>query len=433
MFFRRTQMIMRSNSNFYLLAVVFISALLTTFTADAQISYADSVVLGGGDSLQAYYTLASGHTDYVALDEWDLAFETQGITFGIWLNEAKGERLYVYPNGDTSNWNTVDTVGLSGWEVLHNSDTTWATGGFDRNSTDPFDVGWGFYTGPPNHAVYGDSINIVVFADGSVKKLWIMSLDDKLYKFRYADLDGSNEVLDSIDKNNYPEDNFAYYNLNTGQELNREPANTQWDLLFTKSLHAMEVAPMVYEAAWGAVYLNHQVQVARATGVNVNDFDPMSYNIEDSTITAIGTSYRELNSSVWQAVPSTAYYVRGKNGTVYKLVFTEVDSATGKIVFNVTYDEPATGIAGISNGLNLSVYPNPIEGQLNLTFNTTTAGNMQLNVTDIAGKLLVQKNIEAAAGANTYQLSTAQLPQGLLLVNLVSAEGSFTQKVIKCN
>ena len=50
----------------------------------------------------------------------------------------------------------------------------------------------------------------------------------------YANLDGTDEVSETVVCSDYTDKNFLYYSLHTGEVIDREPAAASWDILFTK-------------------------------------------------------------------------------------------------------------------------------------------------------------------------------------------------------
>jgi len=86
--------------------------------------------------------------------------------------KESGSQLYCYPTGDTSDWESVDTVGMNSWKVLYNSPENWEDGAFNRNATGHPDYGWGVYN-TVTHNVTGDSIYVIKVGN-ELKKLWII-------------------------------------------------------------------------------------------------------------------------------------------------------------------------------------------------------------------------------------------------------------------
>src|SRR5690606_21011664 len=86
-----------------------------------------------------------------------------------------------------------------------------------------------------SHIVTGDSIYLVKFRSNGVdyfKKLFIERKQLSNWYFKFADIDGQNEVNDSLKSADFSGANYMYYNLESDTSLNREPAN--WDFTLTR-------------------------------------------------------------------------------------------------------------------------------------------------------------------------------------------------------
>lgn len=415
-----------------------IMLLLTSSAAFAQgTPVADSVVTGASYVDQVYYSLVTGQKTTAPLNEWDVAFQANGITFGVWVNRGAGFTAHLVPNLAASDWGTaVDTTGFATWPALENGTNAWANGAFNQNPTNQFDVGWGIYTGPPAHEVNGDSIYLVRYADGSFKQLLIENLNVNRYKFRFADLDGTNEVVDSVLKNNAR--NLSYYNLKTATEYDREPANSDWDLWFTKGLTAnVPVGPpgTPLGVASGAVYTNRGIQSVQVVGVPVGSADYTTATF-DSVIYNIGDSYR-MNlpppTSGWVVADSNVYFIKAKDTEIYKLVFTAYEGqSTGKIVFEKTQmTSTQTGINDIANNATRVVlYPNPAIDRLNVVLDATQAGMHNITVTDLAGKVAYTTSV-SVNGLQNVSIPVSNFANGYYLVSVEANGNRSVQKFVK--
>ena len=415
-------------------AVAFI--LFPVYSLFAQtVTVSDSVELGAGDSLQCYYKLQTGNKFYHELADWDLAFQTQGITFGIWINEAKGEKLYLYPKGDSSKWNQVDTLGMMLWPQLHNSLNNWNTGAFNQNSTAAFDVGWGWYTGPPDHIVFGDSIYIMKMPNGDVKKIFIESLKNKVYKFKYANIDGSSQVEDTLSKQDFTAKNNGYYSLDLHSKVDREPNFIAWDLLFTRQLTAPDLSSGLMDIPFGSVYINHVATVSEVTGNGATNYSPPALGlIVDTNITAIGVGYKHKLGLMWVTSDTIAYYVVDRYQNLYELTFTGIDSSTGKVVFNKTTGTVQAGVAeNVDAGLKMTLFPNPTTDRLNVVMNVTENCQGTVTITDVAGKQVMSNAWDMTAGTSHAEIPVQSLSAGIWLVTIKTSAGTLTSKFIKTN
>ncbi len=154
--------------------------------------------------------------------------------------------LKIIGNADTTGWDNIDTTGLSSWKELYNSLEEWEDGAFNRNAKGHPDYGWGIYN-MATHNLIGDSIYIVKFADESVKKLWIQSKNSgaSTYYFKYADLDGANEVSEVVNCSDHADKNFLYYSMQTQEIIDRDPVSDTWDILFTKYMGVSNGQPYI--------------------------------------------------------------------------------------------------------------------------------------------------------------------------------------------
>ncbi|HNN32248.1 MAG TPA: T9SS type A sorting domain-containing protein, partial [Chitinophagaceae bacterium] len=73
-----------------------------------------------------------------------------------------------------------------------------------------------------------------------------------------------------------------------------------------------------------------------------------------------------------------------------------------------------------------SVYPNPVRNTVNVQIVSPAIETVSLIVTDITGKVLIQKNTALAAGDNTKQIDVSALSQGTYLIKAICANGCET-------
>ena len=400
-------------------------------TLSAQI-VSDSVSLGAGYAQQSYYSLLNGEVANVNNGNWDLAFDASAFGSSIHINDQAGLLLYTYPDGDTSDWSSLDTSGLSGWSAQYNSDYSWSLGAFEQNMNlnDPTDLGWGVYS-TITHAVTGDSIYVIRLANGDWKKLWIQDLFGGAYHFRYADLNGSNEVNAQLDKANYNGKNFGYYSLENDQEIDREPAKTSWDLVFSK--YITELAPQVYYGVTG-VLQNNEVSAAKAHPVN----DPFTYasygshNFHDFT-NSVGYDWKyfDMGSFAYVVEDSMCFFVNDVPGNIWRVTFTAFEgSGTGKIVFSkeMIAAAPPIGIEENKSAGSFGLYPNPAASEVNILY---TAGNEQVNVNvfTLTGKQVAAYTFNGQ-GFNKQVISLDGFGAGVYMVALNRGTSQEIRKLI---
>ena len=239
-----------------LLTIALFSLILAPFFASAQVN--DSASIGAGYTNQTFYSLSKGTVLSISNTDWDLGFHADKREVSIIINSKNDVKLWLATN-DTTKWATVDTAGkISVAQQLHNSDSNWTNGAFNRVPNGTFDYGWGTYD-QNSHAVIANNIYFISYMNGA-NRVWkkiIISKHsvDYVYYFRYANLDGSGEKSAAIVKASYPNRNFIYYSLVKDSIMNREPDRGTYDLIMC---HYEQEIPVYYKVS--GVLLNTGVK-----------------------------------------------------------------------------------------------------------------------------------------------------------------------------
>ena len=313
---------------------------ITDPTDSTDVKTADSVFISmsGNYVNDIYYSFENGIVREEPRSNWDIAFYTNTWSSSVIINEGSGVKLYTYPRTDISGWNsTMDTTGLASWSAMYNSDTTWTFSAFEQNMTNGSDYGWGVYN-IDNHDVVGDSMYIIKLTDENYKKFILEKKVStrNVYYFKYANLDGTNEVSDSIDLNNYTGKNFGYYSIVDKRKLDREPATEDWDILFTKYVTQIpDGEGNIIDYTVTGVFQNVGVEAAEAGNRNVEDHSTDNLNFNNQ-IDIIGSDWKIFDMSTFQynIEPDLSYFVKAQNDSIYHMVFTSFEgSSTGNVTF----------------------------------------------------------------------------------------------------
>jgi len=409
-----------------LLGVMLIS---TSITAQETVT----VSTAAGNTEQLYYNLQNGSTQALwQLSDWDLAFESTGITGAILLNTAKGHRLYKAPYA-IGQWAAVDTAGLgNNWPVQYNSTSDWSSGAFNQGLTsNPFDLGWGIYNFT-THNITGDSLFILHTADGAWKKLRMdgFATVTTSFTFTMADLDGANQQVGTINRNAYVTKNFGYYSFATMSAVDLEPVAADWDLLFTKyNGFVPQPVPSIYPVT--GVLQNKEVRVAQVDGIATN-LAQWAGQALVSDIDVIGYDWKNFNMTtfMFEYAADRTYFVQDRNNNVWKLIFTGYGGgATGDITFTKELVS-ATSVEETNAPADLVVYPNPV---VNGTLRIVLDGNVrsaQLSIHDMSGKLVLQQQVSGSGSLALLPVDVGTLQEGLYLVRLDAGTRSFTTRVV---
>lgn len=393
----------------------------------------DTVVMGASYANDVFYSMANGVVKTETRANWEIAFYTNRWSAGVTINDGNGVMLYTYPLGDVSAWSNLDVSGIEGWTNLVNSDTIWEDGAFNRNSLGHPDYGWGVYN-TINHDVVGDSIYIVKLANGNLKKLFIErknSVTNTFY-FKYADIDGSNEVNEVVNVTPYQDSRmFVYYSLMLQMIVDREPDINSWDLMFSRYSGIVfdnTGAPSNYVVV--GITSNNEVGVAKHHPVTP-DFNNWTAKPFENYRTPIGHDWKEFNMSLfqWTIEDSLVYFVETRQGDIYKF-YPEYfsGSASGKTGF-VKELLSLVSLPEIGNtSQTLTVFPNPAVSSISLNLEQEIGSPVEVRLFDITGKRVYsQIHLQNATG---IQVNLEHLSNGMYVVETVSEGTSLRSKLL---
>ena len=392
-----------------------------TQTVDLQPSYAN----------QSFFSLENGEVSNIANTDWDLAFSTFTMSSSIRINGGMGTELYSYPLGDTTDWNTFNSTNISNWQPIHNSDTNWFIGAFDKNSTSMFDMGWGIYN-MVTHFVTGDSLYAIKTVNGNWKKLWIEKLAGGEYSFKYADLDGSNQVNAVIDQSAFSGKNFAYYSLDQNTSLDREPLTQDWDITFSK--YITPVQGMAYGVT--GVLMNDGIKACLVENLpDPNSYTNYSQHVLHSEMNTIGYDWKTFDMSSFSYVldPYRCYFLKDYNDKIWRIIFTSFEgSSTGIVEFNTEEVSSSTSNEFFNSSFSsFELYPNPSSNHDVTVIYDTESKNIEISIIDINGKL-VFNHTSLNSGFSAKTISTSNLDKGIYIVR-INSNGDYLQKKLIIN
>ena len=385
----------------------------------------ESVFLQAGYTNQSYYHLDNGEVTNVDNTNWDLAFDASSMGGSIRINGSYGTKLYLF--GDANSWSSVDTVGFS-WNEIINSDLSWSDGAFNSNSNSFTDYGWGEYS-MISHFISGKTVHIIKFLDGSCKKIQIEKLQSGTYHFKYANLDGSNEVDTTVSKSDYAGKNFGYYSIQNDSALDREPTADSWHLVFTK--YIKQLSP-TYSMGVTGVLTNNGLEVAKAENVDVANADHNNFSFVPE-INAIGYNWKSYDylSDTYDIQDALCYFVKDNSDRILKLEFTGFDgSSTGGIHFNVNLTT-ATEIATYENDLLFRVYPNPSQGrQVSILYDIDQLDlKNSVDIYDMNGRIVKSFRLNSN-GFNDKRISLDNFEAGVYLISFKNGNEVIKRKLI---
>lgn len=386
----------------------------------------DSVSIGAGYTQQVWFSMENGKVKDEPVSNWDIAFQIPGFQASILANTVKEDfKLYRSPFA-IADWNNVDTSGISSWPELHNSDTSRNHGAFNSSNTSSLDLGWGTYN-MTTHVVEGDSI-YVLNTGRTWKKIKIDRLQGGVYTFTYANLDGSDEESDQIDKSNFSNRNFAYYSIDNKTAVDREPDRYSWDLEFSKYI---AFVPSPYGVS--GVLQHPDVEVIQIDGVPREDADQTQGTFK-TEINTIGNDWKDINMTTfeWDIDDLRTYFVKDQHGAVWKMYFTGFGGSSNGNYYFVKEEVQPSSVEKVETRSLLKVYPNPASnGVVNIIYdNPETAGEIEIRMIDLTGKIILHKKVATTAGLQNHALNVSNIPGGMYLIQTEAGSKIQTQKVL---
>ncbi len=323
------------------LYILLLAVLLTScFKEDEKVTPHDpgdleeaGVAMQQNYSEQVYFDLSTGESiAFNQKDDWDVAFETAEDGWHILLNTSCFMLAAASGNDDFSA--AIDTAGMN-WKYDPSDGNLDSTAIGRYYDYDPID----------SSLVYSNEVyiidrgyNISGYSRG-LKRISILEVNDSSYTIRYANKDGSDEHVFTIEKD--PSRMFSYFSFDEGGfQYYPEPGKQDFDLLFTQYttlLFTNEGEPYPYLLT-GVLLNRFRVEAVRDTSIN---FDLINYETAlemDFTdrLDIIGYDWKDLEGDVtgggtpvYFIVEGLHYIIRDTEGFFYKLRFTSFYNNSG--------------------------------------------------------------------------------------------------------
>jgi hypothetical protein len=91
-----------------------------------------------------------------------------------------------------------------------------------------------------------------------------------------------------------------------------------------------------------------------------------------------------------------------------------------------------TGIEELVTGGNISIYPNPVNNEMNVDINMIKSANVTFNIVNVLGQQIGSPIVKKLnAGQNMTQISTSDLTTGIYFLNISTERGNLQQKFVK--
>lgn len=121
-----------------------------------------------------------------------------------------------------------------------------------------------------------------------------------------------------------------------------------------------------------------------------------------------------------------------QNGLAFNNVFANWQGLNAEMYVAAIVDRDIFSSNRTQNAdFNASAFPNPVEGELNLSFDAPASGDYQIRVISAAGAVLSNKSLRAIGGNNRTSIEVTELPAGIYLFQVEGAAGIQTGRFVK--
>ncbi|MFK5855700.1 MAG: endonuclease [Bacteroidota bacterium] len=118
------------------------------------------------------------------------------------------------------------------------------------------------------------------------------------------------------------------------------------------------------------------------------------------------------------------------SGGDYVLIINNMQDLVGNITIEQSYEFSYLGIDDLFVNGEVSIYPNPTNNKLNVSFNAKENTVIEIGLTDISGRLIMTETYSVSQGVNKFVLNVTDVSKGIYLLNITEDTSSLMYKVI---
>lgn len=104
-------------------------------------------------------------------------------------------------------------------------------------------------------------------------------------------------------------------------------------------------------------------------------------------------------------------------------------SSPGAVMIRLL-DDPSASIEEVAAVSGINVFPNPANNVANVSVELSTDANVEVNVTDLSGKVVYATDLGSVNGTQNVQLNTTSFTSGVYMVNITVDGAVSTQKLV---
>lgn len=395
--------------------------------ASAQQSILDTVTTGQNYAHQKFYSLQDGIKASSDFDSWTLGFGVDAFNYDapIRFNSLIGD-IRVLPNADINTaLESVDTTGWAAASSLYDQDTNYFQGALSRTTTDPNDLlyFWGKYSTITHMinpiATFGAEIG----SDFYLFRFTLAAVQNT-YTIEFYKLGDTQSEIYDINLNNYATKNYVYFDVINKNTVDLEPASSDWDLFFGKYYTNYQNIAMY---AVAGVLNNVGTQVARVVDANAENYNFTWNETFSAHNNVIGYDWKQSGQTGVTMADSIVYFVKAKNGEIWKLFFTNFISGTGNGSDAGSYIFKKELVSSLStqnhSEIFTEMYPNPTNNTLQIVVDANN--DSKVDIFSTTGAKVYSSQLEN--GLQTHTINTSSLLNGIYQVVI----STNNQQVVK--
>jgi hypothetical protein len=123
--------------------------------------------------------------------------------------------------------------------------------------------------------------------------------------------------------------------------------------------------------------------------------------------------------------------IPGVDREMVEITLTPNNPTAENIIFSVNGSEVTTGLEDIIPLADVNLFPNPFVDQIELQMEVKESANALMSITDINGKLILQRELQLTSGQFTERIDMSNYASGVYLLNIIHEQEVLSKKIIK--
>jgi hypothetical protein len=98
--------------------------------------------------------------------------------------------------------------------------------------------------------------------------------------------------------------------------------------------------------------------------------------------------------------------------------------------WNATYTTPLESVQNVTPFEDLSIFPNPTNGMLNIQFTTDKSQSVRMEIFSLFGEIIYSQDFGDINGSFDKQVDLSSLAKGIYILHLISDSGTTNEKIV---